>query len=208
MERNSMNKLIFLGLLSFTQVNFLMADEYISDAYFEEVAAQSNFSYEALESLPITQTVEEEARLNAEIDNVIIEEPMSDNPLVEEAFIENNHALDEGTQTIQALSYETILEQAKREGKTIMLTIRSTNCKYCDKMEAGTLSDESVKEALRANFLTLHYNQDLETLPLNLQNGATPMFIFVNTNEDILNMYPGMRTPKEFKEVLEQILAM
>jgi len=34
------------------------------------------------------------------------------------------------------------------------------------------------------------------------------MFIFVNTKEDIINMYPGVRSVKEFKAVLEEILAM
>jgi len=75
-------------------------------------------------------------------------------------------------------------------------------------MEDSTLIDKSVMDAIKNNFININYNQDLDTLPLGIQNAGTPMFIFVNRNEDILNMYPGMRSPDEFKEVLEQILAM
>jgi thioredoxin-related protein len=201
-----MKKLAFLGLLSLVTINFLFAEEYISDEYFEEVAAQAEIVYESIESLPIAKTVEEQAREEEIVVSSNIEPTLEMIEEVDEKLVPP--IVNEEKQTIQANTYLNALKQARNESKVVMLTIRSTDCKYCDKMEAGTLSDESVKEALLANFITVHYNQDLEPLPLNLQNGATPMFIFVNTNEDILNMYPGIRTPDEFKEVLEQILAM
>jgi thiol-disulfide isomerase/thioredoxin len=196
-----MNKQTFLGLLFLSTTSFVFAEEYISDDYYREVLSESEIIYEEdefipivdmSESLPIAKTVEEIARDKMKTEALYIE---IDSP---STFKEE--------QSIQAHTYESALEQAKNEDKVIMLTIRSTNCKYCDKMEATTLSDLSVKDAIEANFINIHYNQDLAELPLNLQNGATPMFIFVNSNGDILNMYPGMRSPKEFKEVLEEIL--
>jgi thioredoxin-related protein len=196
-----MNKQTFLGLLFLSTTSFVFAEEYISDDYYREVLSESEIIYEEYEfipivdmseSLPIAKTVEEIARDKMKTEALYIE---IDSP---STFKEE--------QSIQAHTYESALEQAKNEDKVIMLTIRSTNCKYCDKMEATTLSDLSVKDAIEANFINIHYNQDLAELPLNLQNGATPMFIFVNSNGDILNMYPGMRSPKEFKEVLEEIL--
>jgi len=201
-----MKKLMFLGLLSLVTINYLCADEYISDTYFEEVAAQSELMYESMESLPIAKTVEDEARekeAKEELENEVVVSEIETEliPLV------TNTNVMETKQTINVNAYAEALKQAKREGKIIMLSIRANNCKYCDKMEAETLSDSSVKEALEDDFITLNYNQDLDPLPLNLQNGTTPMFIFVNTNEDIINMYPGIRSPEEFKEGLKQILA-
>ncbi len=192
-----MKKLIILVLLLWAVESSLFADEYISDAYLQEVSIEAEMSDELMETLPIAKTIEEQAREREQMQ----QESLTGTQLVEEEGFSTPLG-----QTAQAVSYEVALKQAKEEGKIIMLSIRSTNCKYCDQMDAETLSDKSVKEALEANFITIHYNQDLETLPLGLQEGATPMFIFVNSNEDILNMYPGIRNPNEFKEVLDQIL--
>ena len=216
-----MKKLMFISLLSLVTINYLWAEEYIS-----EVTTQSEVMHESIESLPITKTIEEEVREKEEQiivqDEIVVSFPVVEAiiPVIEETkvvekepdtpnFFERffNMGSNSDNQSIQKFSYEDALEQAKTEKKIIMLSIRSNNCKYCDKMEAETLSDEHVKDALIANFITIYYNQDLDTLPLNLQNGATPMFIFVNTNEDILNMYPGIRNPEEFKTMLKEILA-
>lgn len=218
-----MKKLTFLGLLSLATINFLLADEYISDAYLEEVTAQSEIIYESIDSLPIAKTVEEEAREKEQKNKIIIKEEIVISPdigLIPKSVKESKETEEkklikkelappiEEKQNIHENDYLNALEQARSERKIIMLNIRSTDCKYCDTMEAETLSQNSVKNALEANFITIHYNQDLESLPLGLQEGMTPNFIFVNTNEDIMNMYPGMRNPEEFKEVLEQILSM
>lgn len=104
--------------------------------------------------------------------------------------------------------FEEAVQKAKDEEKIIMLAIRAIDCNYCDRMETETLVDEDVKEALEEDFITLHYNQDLEELPLGFQEGMTPNFIFVDKNENILQMYPGMRNPEQFIEALKEILAM
>ncbi|CAA6822085.1 MAG: Unknown protein [uncultured Sulfurovum sp.] len=198
-----MKKTAFLSFLSLVTVTFVFAEELSSPSHFEALP----FS-KADESLPIAKTLEEEARDKEKIQTLELEEN-NNTDVIQEAKIQDENisvvSVQEEAQ-VQALSYETVLAQAKRENKIIMLSIRSTDCKYCDRMDEETLSDESVKQELAKDFLILHYNQDLEALPLELQEGATPMFIFVNKNEDILNMYPGMRNPEEFKEALTQIL--
>jgi thioredoxin-related protein len=211
-----MKKLKFLNLLSLLTINLLFADEYISDKYLEEVTAQSEAMYESINSLPIAKTVEELAReekfkeksVSSTVETITEEYiEIVDGKVVTETKSIRTKVI-EAEPLVERSPYMKALEKAKSEGKVIMLNIRSTDCKYCDKMEAETLSTNSVQNALEANFITIHYNQDLEPLPLGLQEGMTPNFIFVNTDEDILNMYPGMRTPDEFKEVLVQILAM
>jgi len=212
-----MKKVMFLVLLSLATINFLSADEYISDAYLEEIAAQTEVMYEpmnasvsdeSLDSLPIAKTIEEEAKENIEpIIPIEVLEPIESIetfeyiPLVEE----NNTVLNDG---IPLSPYLKALKKARDEHKIVMIVIRATNCHYCNEMEAETLSESSVKSVLKDKFITVYYNQDLEPLPLALQKGVTPNFVFVNTNEDILNIYPGMRNPAEFTDVLEQILSM
>jgi hypothetical protein len=207
-----MKEVIFLGLLSLITINSLVADEYISDAYLEEIVSQSDSIDESMDdTLPIIKTVEEEEReaqqsLNiARIENV--DEFIDANQTFElTPLAEVNSSVEDENITLSP--YLKALKKARDEHKIVMISIEETNCKYCNEMETETLSDSSVKEALKKNFITVYYNQDLEPLPLALQKGVTPNFIFVNTNEDILNQYPGMRNPAEFKEVLAQILSM
>jgi len=222
-KRNKVKKIVFLGLLSLVTMNFLSADEYLSDTYLEEIASQSETIEESNESIEvinpfkkkcdevITETINPFEQKHDEVIETI-------NPFKQPEVIEFNQTvqsipLDEKNSSIEdeniVLSpYLKALKKARDEGKIVMISIRAMHCKYCDKMERETLSDKSVQEALKNNFVTVYYDQDLEPLPLALQKGVTPNFVFVNIHEDILNQYPGMRTPIEFKEVLAEILSM
>lgn len=172
-----MNKLMLVGLLSLIPLTSLCADEDLSNYDYTYVLTE--------EGNETTFTISEDAE-------------------------ESNHSVsDEVVEASekQPSLYMKSLNQAKDEDKILMLGIRATDCHYCDRIEKETLSDKSVQKALEANFVTLFYNQDLEPLPLGLQEGMTPNFVFVDKNENIINMYPGMRNPDEFKEVLREILA-
>lgn len=203
-----MKKLIFLGLISLVSCSSVWAEEYISSEYYEEMISQPEIIYELNESAIITEVseAEEYIELLPVVETTIVERTeYLDNEIVSEVKTVTTKVID-NTAIVAVTPYLKALNKAKNEAKIIMLVIRTTDCKYCDEMEVTTLSDSSVKEKLESNFVTVHYNQDLEPLPLGLQEGMTPTFIFVNINEDILNMYPGMRNPEEFKEVLEDIL--
>lgn len=120
---------------------------------------------------------------------------------------ENSTVANEKEVSEKLSPYLNALKEARANDKTVLLVIRATNCEYCDRMEAETLSESSVKSALEKDFVTVYYNEDLEPLPLGIQSGMTPNFIFVDKDENIINMYPGIRSPKEFKEVLAEILS-
>jgi len=270
-----MNKIVFVGLLSLITINFLSADEYISDAYLEEISAQEEFVSEpvttsasdaSLDALPIATTLEEEPIANREIiieetlpiaktmEEEITEEEAIENQeiiteslpiatIIEEEPIENREIIgdvlpivksieEEETNSIKetllveenstvvtkkissvkkkspSSPYLKALKKARDEHKIVMLFIRATHCKYCDKMEKETLSDSSVKYELEKNFVMVSYNRDIEVLPLGLRIEGTPTFVFVNTNEDVLNIYPGLKSPLGFKGVLAEILSM
>jgi len=271
-----MNKIVFVGLLSLITINFLSADEYISDAYLEEISAQGEFVSEPAttsetdtslktlpiatieeeepienreiitgDALPIVTTLEEEATEEEITDNrEIIEESLPIATIQEEEPIENREIITrdalpivksiekeetnsvketllvEENNTVVSKNFSSVkkntpsspylkaLEKARDEHKIVMLFVRATNCKYCDKMESETLSDSSVKYELAKNFVMVSYNRDIEALPLGLRIEGTPTFVFVNTNEDVLNIYPGLKSPLGFKGVLAEILSM
>ena len=223
-----MNKIVFVGLLSLITINFLSADEYISDAYLEEVSAQEAFVSEpvttsasdaSLDALPIAMTLEEEPIENREIivdalpiiaKSIEEEETNSkrETPYVDENSTVVTKVISSVKKKSPSSPYLKALKKARSEHKIVMLFIRATNCKYCDKMEKETLSDSSVKYELEKNFVMVSYNRDIEALPLGLRIEGTPTFVFVNTNEDVLNIYPGLKTPLGFKGVLAEILSM
>ena len=174
-----MNRLLTtLGLISIMTTTALFSDKpYVIETFEEEV---NFFSVEENKSLPIA---------------------ICDVPMVEEnTTTMMNEPLEKRT------SYSEAIKKAQDENKILMIAIRATTCHYCDRMESETLSDKEVQEALDANFVTFYVDQDKEELPLGLQAGMTPNFVFVNANEDVFDMAPGLRTPVEFLEVLDRIL--
>ena len=181
-----MGRLTLLGLLSLLSFYLLVADETIMD------------EYHTTEESSISEVHENNTSYTTdEVDNTEENQTLM--------TLDTNE-----TETSEVLPspFEEAVKKAKEDDKIIMLAIRAIDCNYCDRMETETLVDEDVKEALEDDFLTLHYNQDLELLPLGLSEGMTPNFIFVDKEENILQMYPGMRTPEEFREALKEILAM
>ncbi|CAA6798633.1 MAG: Unknown protein [uncultured Sulfurovum sp.] len=214
-----MNKLTFLGFLFLISFSALWAEEYISNEYYEEIISQTEVVSDVNESI-ITLDESNESTESVTTEKIIDEENTTVAPAIvsdvsEDETVENDTTqkeIDEPEVNEKEVSekfspYLSALKEAKENGKTILLAIRATDCHYCDRMETETLSDSSVKNALEKDFVTLHYNQDLEPLPLEIQEGMTPNFIFVDKNENIINMYPGMRTPSEFKEALAEILS-
>ncbi|CAA6811493.1 MAG: Unknown protein [uncultured Sulfurovum sp.] len=177
-----MNKLTLLGILFLTSSSFVFSEEYIASEYYEEI---------------ISKTEKE----------LILDDKQSTEPNQineTEFFIDKNRTIIEEE---EVSPYLKALESIKENSKVILLAIRATDCHYCDRMESETLSESSVKDALEKDFIVLHYNQDLEMLPMELQEGMTPNFVFVDKDENIINMYPGMRTPSEFKDALKEILS-
>lgn len=150
-----MSKLTLIGLLTLFSTNFALSEENVT--YF--------YSYD--ENLPA----------------LIIEETQEELNTTFETFVEENQTLStlDTNETViepKMTPFEEAVIKAKEENKVIMLAIRAIDCTYCDRMETETLVDEDVQEALADDFITLHYNQDLEALPLGFQEGMTPQFHF------------------------------
>ena len=193
-----MTKLLSIGLLSILTISPLFSDEpYVLETFEEQVGVLL-----VDENVPVA---------TPEVEPIIIEEtniPIAE-PIVEEIIevvpSKTEEVLTPETPEVKT-PYAKAFKQAKDENKILMIAIRATTCHYCDRMEDETLSDEKVKQELNENFVVYHVDQDKDSLPIGLEVGVTPNFVFVNTNEDVIDMAPGLRTPIEFLEVLERIL--
>ena len=189
-----------MGVVYFTISITLYAEDVVSKVTYD---AAEYFELKTPSNAEILQ-VDKEVLFNEMIpyDEIMVE----NSPIQELNSIDKKVKNEFAPADFNIDSYEKALALAKRDNKIIMLAIRATKCIYCDKMELGTLINDEVVSTLNRDFVTLHLNQDLEELPIGLQNGMTPNFVFISTNEDIIDMYPGVRSPKEFIGALEEIL--
>jgi len=194
-----MNRLLSIGMISLLTCTTLYAEEsYIEDG-IEYIISDSEES-----SLPITQTIPLGERVSDTPSNqeaLRQEEQLS---VVTQVRVDESVSLEPEKKT----TYAEAFSQAKEEDKILVIFISATDCSYCRKMEEETLSKKNVKEELGKNFVLFTINEDEEEeLPLNLQAGMTPNFVFVDKDENIIDMAPGMRTPSEFIDKLNVILS-
>jgi len=100
-----------------------------------------------------------------------------------------------------------IIEQAKMENKLIIIEAMSETCHYCKKMKKEVLSKQNVQKAINKNFIFVEVDVDKTKLPFGLEKAykkLTPSFFIVNTEEKLLNSYPGSWTTKDFLEILKE----
>jgi thioredoxin-related protein len=200
-----MNNLLSIGMISLLTCTTLYAEEsYIEDG-IESVISDSVES-----SLPIAQTIPLGEEISDASSTPTVHDSLGEKvtgvttlkPVTSIISEENN-----STEFEQKITYTQAFSQAKEEGKILVIFITATNCRYCRKIEDETLSKENVKEELGKNFVLFSINEDEEELPLGLQEGMTPNFVFVDDDENIIDIAPGMRSPSEFIDKLNVILS-
>jgi len=101
-----------------------------------------------------------------------------------------------------AHSYSTAVKMAKEKNKKILLEVVSNNCKFCREMENKVLSKKTVQEAIEKDFVFAQANADRESLPLNLDEQMSPMFVFISTDENIIDMRFGLIEEGDFLDLL------
>jgi thioredoxin-related protein len=138
------------------------------------------------------------------------EQELSTNEIIEltSAFqIESNISnIEESNLDIEknsiAHTYSTAMKMAKEENKKILLEVVSNNCKFCKEMERKVLSKENVQKAIEKDFVFAQANADKESLPLELDEQMSPMFVFISTDENIIDMRFGLIEEGDFLNLL------
>jgi len=101
-------------------------------------------------------------------------------------------------------SYENAVKVAKEKDKKILLEVIINNCKFCKEMEEKVISKDHIQEAIDKNFVFVQVNADKTSLPLNLDEQMSPMFVFVSKNETIIDIRFGYIEENEFLRLLEE----
>jgi thioredoxin-related protein/glyoxylase-like metal-dependent hydrolase (beta-lactamase superfamily II) len=108
---------------------------------------------------------------------------------------------------VQYVSFNEAIRNAKNKNKIIFLKVRSTTCKYCDKLDDVIASDKSVKDILNNYFEMVSINNDYENVPYNIRIENTPTLIFFKSgSEEPLMNLKGINALGEFLEVLKEVV--
>jgi len=102
-------------------------------------------------------------------------------------------------------SYDEALKLQKRTGKTIMLDVMRTDCRFCVKMDKEVFADKDMSAYLSEKFIPAKINLDKEALPLGIKTHFTPSFFFINKEQEIIKTIPGSWNIEDFKELTKNI---
>lgn len=104
---------------------------------------------------------------------------------------------------ITADTYKEAIKKAKEDNKTVFAFFDASWCSACRRMEAETLSDAKVKEAMKDHIfviVNIDRNRDL-VRKYNL--AAIPAYMILDKNEKQLKSDKGFKDPDEFVKWLQ-----
>ncbi len=108
-------------------------------------------------------------------------------------------------ESVKYVSFPTAIKRAKAKKKIIFLKVRSTTCKYCDKLDSVIATNNSVKNILSNYFEVVKINNDYDKVPYGIRIESTPTLIFFkpSSKEPLMNL-TGIKALGEFLEVLKE----
>jgi len=96
--------------------------------------------------------------------------------------------------------------KAKKESKPLMVLITSEQCRWCRKLEATTLSDETVISKINTKFVPVHVTRDKDVYPKTLTAKMVPMSYFLDGEGKVLYSIPGYWPVEDYQSVLDDAL--
>ena len=101
--------------------------------------------------------------------------------------------------------FKKALARAKKENKLIMIEAMTSTCHFCRKMEREVMIEKEVVEAIEKDFIPVAIDVNRHSLPLGLKVDATPSFIFIDTDKNVLMNIPGAWAKNDFLELLKEV---
>lgn len=99
-------------------------------------------------------------------------------------------------------SYDEAVTLAKKEKKSVFALITSETCRWCRKMEATTLKEPSVVDAIDKDFVAVHLTRDKDKYPKYLKAKMVPMSYFLRTNGRVVHSVPGYWTKEGYLSII------
>ena len=97
------------------------------------------------------------------------------------------------------------LEQAKIENKAVYFFIGADRCRWCDRFNKLTLSDEKIIKRLKDEYVLLYMNRDHHDVPKNFEKYQVQRHYFLDSNGKILYKTRGSREVSGFNSLLDEV---
>ncbi|MBD3793783.1 MAG: thioredoxin family protein [Campylobacterales bacterium] len=102
--------------------------------------------------------------------------------------------------------YETALSLATEQNKSVFMLVESENCRWCQKLKATTLQDETMIERLNREFVVLLIDRDRDRYPSNFEVKGVPMVFMLDAQGSIYTSLVGYRSdPREYTKWFDYI---
>ena len=103
------------------------------------------------------------------------------------------------------VNYTDAVKYSVNKNKPIMMTIVTTTCPWCKKLENQTLKKENIDTLIKTNFTPLLLNRDKDTYPKEKFNAkVVPTTFFIDPiKQEIIHKVYGYKSKKEFLKQLE-----
>jgi len=102
---------------------------------------------------------------------------------------------------------DSILEQAKKQNKLIMIKATSPHCWYCRKMDKEVFDDIDIQNKLSKDFILLEINVDQFEIPYGMDKyyrRVTPSFFVLDGSKKYYSSLPGSWNKEDFTEYINE----
>ncbi|QOY51881.1 thioredoxin family protein [Candidatus Sulfurimonas baltica] len=100
--------------------------------------------------------------------------------------------------------YDVALSEAKKAHKGVYLFIGADVCKWCDRFKEMTLSDKSVIERLKKDYILLYMSRDRHKVPKKFKVRGVPRHYFLTERGEIVHTAQGSREIDGFYDLIEE----
>lgn len=121
----------------------------------------------------------------------------------------NEDVLDSNPINPKIQAFSDANRKAKEAGKIVLAKITMEGCTFCGKMEKETVLSDEVQNALKGDFITLDmdiFDTDYKAFFEHYNIKATPTYLFLSPNGDVLSKVAGFRPKDVFLEAVELAL--
>ena len=104
-------------------------------------------------------------------------------------------------------SFEEAKAQASKDNKNILIMLSRESCDACWYMENIVFEDKKMNTLLKANFVPVYMDVNVEDVPEKFKYIGTPTFYFTDTNgTKIGHRINGAKNVKDFTQIVNDIL--
>lgn len=103
-------------------------------------------------------------------------------------------------------SYKEAIDKATEQKKSVMLLVTTETCRWCRKLEATTLKDESVVARLQKDYVSVHVTRDVDDYPCHLKVKGVPTTFFLDVSgKPIIKKVIGYWNAEDYLSFLDDV---